>query len=162
MRTGNTRMAGIPIGDLAREQVGAITAGALEKTEAHGYTLKLLPMPLGGTVEVARNVVRLSSELRLQGAIALHVSSEAVAIFEAAAKRYNYPLLLLDTRAPHCALPSVTSDDESGICAAIAHLAALGHRRIALLAGASFDAIVMLRKPLFDGPYSAIVRKRRQ
>lgn len=146
MRTGNTRMIGIVGGDLAWEQVGAMVAGAMEEIESHDYTLKLLPTPLGGTVEAARGVVRRTSELRLQGAIALHLSGQAIEIFEAEAKRYKYPLLLLDTRAPASALPSVVSDDQCGIAAAVEHLASLGHRRIALLAGASLDAIVPLRE----------------
>lgn len=149
MRTGNTRMIGIIGGDLAWEQVGAMVAGALEETESHDYTLKLLPTPLGGTVEAARGAMRRSSELRLQGAIAMHLSREAIEIFEAEAKSYNYPLLLLDTRAPGSALPSVVSDDESGIAAAVEHLVGLGHQRIALISGASSDAIVPLRETAF-------------
>ena len=146
MRTGNTRMLGIIGGDLAWEQVGAMVAGALEEIEPHDYTLKLLPTPLGGSVEAAQGVVRRSSELRLQGAIALHLSRQAIEIFEAEAKRYNYPLLLLDTHAPDSALPAVVSDDNCGIAAAIEHLIGLGHRRIALISGDSDDAMVALRE----------------
>ena len=149
MRTGNTRMIGVLGGDLAWEQVGAMVAGALEEIEAHDYTLKLLPTPLGGSADLVEGAVRRSSELRLQGAIGLHLSESAVALFEAEAKRYKYPLLLLDTRAPNSVLSSVVSEDACGIAAAVEHLAGLGHRRIALIAGAATDAIVPLRASSF-------------
>lgn len=149
MRTGNTRMVGIIGGDLAWEQVGAMVAGALEEIESHDYTLKLLPTPLGGSPEAVRGAVRRSSELRLQGAIALHLSRQAIEIFEAEAKRYQYPLLLIDTHAPGNALPTVVSDDVCGINAALEHLIGLGHRRIALISGAAADEIVPLREAAF-------------
>ena len=150
MRTGNTRMVGIMGGDIGMEQVGKMVAGALEEIESHDYTLKLLPTPAGGSVEAAQGIVRRSSELRLQGAIAMHLSTQAIEVFEAEAKRYKYPLLLLDTRAPDSALPEVVSDDEGGIAAAIEHLVGLGHRRIALISGASSDAIVPVRQRVFQ------------
>ena len=155
MRTGNTRMLGIMGGDIGMEQVGSMVAGALEELEAHNYTLKLLPTPQGGSVEAAQEIASRSSELRLQGAIALHLSREAIAIFEAEANRYGYPLLLLDTRAPQSALPAVVSDDEGGIAAAVEHLVALGHRRIALIAGAQWDDIVPLRQAAFEAALRA-------
>lgn len=149
MRTGNTRMIGILGGDLAWEQVGAMVAGALEEIESHDYTLKLLPTPLGGTADAVAGAVRRSSELRLQGAICMHMSGPAIALFEAEAKRYKYPLLLLDTRAPDSVLPSVVSDDACGIADAVEYLFGLGHRRIALISGAATDAIVPLRESVF-------------
>ncbi len=149
MRTGNTRMIGVLGGDLAWEQVGAMVAGALEEIESHDYTLKLLPTPLGGSADMVESAVRRSSELRLQGAIGLHLSEPAVALFEAEAKRYKYPLLLLDTRARDSALPSVVSEDACGIADAVEYLFGLGHRRIALVAGAAPDAIVPLRESAF-------------
>lgn len=149
MRTGNTRMIGVVGGDLAWEQVGAMVAGALEEIESHDYTLKLLPTRLGSNVDLLESAVRRSSELRLQGAICLHLPEPAIALFEAEAKRYKYPLLLLDTRAPASALPSVVSDDAGGIADAVEYLFGLGHRRIALISGAATDEIVPLRESAF-------------
>ena len=150
MRTGNTRMLGIMGGDIGMEQVGTMVAGALDELEAHDYTLKLLPTPLGGSLESAQEVVRRSSELRLQGAIAMHLSIQAIEVFEAEARRYKYPLLLLDTPAPNSQLPEVVSDDEGGIAAGLEYLIGLGHRRIALVSGALPDALVSLRQTAFE------------
>ena len=149
MRTGNTRMIGTVGGDLATEHVGAMVAGALEELEARGYTLKLLPSPQGGSLEAVQDRVRRSSELRLQGAIALHLAPNAVAAFEAEARRYKYPLVLLDTVSSGAALCETVSDDERGISDAIEHLFALGHRRIGLIGGDPNDAVVPLREAAF-------------
>ena len=149
MRTGNTRMIGLVGGDLAREQVGAMVSGALEELELHGYTLKLLTSRLDDSLEAVQQVFKRGSELRLQGAIAMHLSAQAITAFEAEAKRYKYPLLLLDTRAPGGVLPEVISDDETGVSAAIAHLVGLGHRRIGLISGDVHDVIVPSRRQAF-------------
>ncbi len=149
MRTGNTRMVGIVGGNLASEQVGAMIAGALEELEQHSYTLKLLPLLCDDSLESVQGVLKRSSELRLQGAIALHLSAPAVEAFEAEARRYKYPLLLLDTRGPRGLLPEVISDDEAGIAAAIEHLTGLGHRRIGLISGHALDVIVPARQQAF-------------
>ena len=149
MRTGNTRMIGIVGGDLALEQVGAMISGALEELEAHDYTLKLLTSLRDDSLQAVQEVFKRSSELRLQGAIAMHLSAQAIEAFEAEAKRYKYPLLLLDTRAPNGVLPEVISDDEAGVAAAIEHLVGLGHRRIALISGSGCDVIVPSRRQAF-------------
>ena len=149
MRTGNTRMIGIVGGDLAREQVGSMISGALEEFERHDYTIKLLTSLRDDSLEAVQEVFKRGSELRLQGAIAMHLSAPAIAAFEAEAKRYKYPLLLLDTRAASGFLPEVISDDEAGVAAAIAHLVGLGHRRIALISGNGCDVIVPSRRQAF-------------
>ena len=151
MRTGNTRMIGIVGGNLAMEQVGAMVAGALEEFEMHDYTIKLLNLPHQGSLDAVQGVFKRSSELRLQGAIAMHLSAQAIEAFEAEAKRYKYPLLLLDTRAPNGILPEVISDDEAGVAAAIEHLVGLGHRRIGLISGDIHDVIVPSRRKAFEG-----------
>ena len=150
MRTGNTRMIGIIGGDIGQEHVGRMIAGALEEIESHDYTLKLLPMPWGGSLEAAQGVMRRSSELRLQGAVAMHLSAQAIKFFQAEAKRYKYPLLLLDTRAIEGAPPAVVSDDESGIRAGLDYLIGLGHRRIAMISAAPEDATGQLRQSAFS------------
>lgn len=149
MRTGNTRMIGIVGGNLALEQVGAMIAGALEELEAHDYTLKLLTSLQGDSLEAVQEVFKRSSELRLQGAIAMHLSAAAIEAFETEARHYKYPLLLLDTRTANGSLPEVVSDDQPGVAAAIAHLVGLGHRRIALISGNGCDVIVPSRRQAF-------------
>ena len=149
MRTGNTHMIGIVGGNLALEQVGAMISGALEEFELHGYTVKLLTSLRDDSLETVQEVFKRSSELRLQGAIAMHLSAQAIEAFETEARNYKYPLLLLDTRAPGGVLPEVISDDEAGVAAAIAHLVGLGHRRIALISGDKKDVIVSSRRQAF-------------
>lgn len=155
MRTGNTRMIGIVGGNLAMEQVGAMISGALEEFEMHDYTIKLLTSLRDDSLEAVQEVFKRSSELRLQGAIAMHLSASAIEAFETEARNYKYPLLLLDTRAPNGVLPEVISDDEAGVAAAIEHLIGLGHQRIALISGNAHDVIVPSRRQAFVEALSA-------
>lgn len=127
-----------------------MVAGALEEFERHDYTIKLLTSLRDDSLEAVQEVFKRSSELRLQGAIAMHLSAQAIEAFEAEAKRYKYPLLLLDTRAPNGILPEVISDDEAGVAAAIEHLVGLGHRRIGLISGNIHDVIVPSRRTAFE------------
>lgn len=149
MRTGNTRTIGVVGGNLALEQVGAMITGALEEFEMHDYTLKLLTSLRNDSLEAVQEVFKRGSELRLQGAIAMHLSAPAIEAFEAEAHDNKYPLLLLDTRAANGFLPEVISDDEAGVAAAIEHLIGLGHRRIALISGNGCDVIVPARRQAF-------------
>lgn len=149
IRTGNTRMIGIVGGDLGREQVGRMVAGALEVVDAHDYTLKILPSRPGDSPETVQNVVRLGSQLRLTGVIAMHVPQDTVEKLAVEAKRYGYPMLLLDGRVPGLGLHQVVSDDESGIADVMAHLVSLGHERIAMISGMKLSTIVPSREAAF-------------
>jgi LacI family transcriptional regulator len=48
-------------------------------------------------------------------------------------RRSGLPMVFLDCPAPVPEIDSVTTDNRVGACAAVTHLAACGHRRIAFL-----------------------------
>ena len=130
MRTGDTRMLGFLGGDLSEEHVGKMLSGAVEAADACGYTLKILRL---GDLGNAQQVIRRSSELRLMGVLALHLPALTQADLHAEARRYGYPLVLMDARSDRKDIPQVVSDDEAGIREGVRHLVELGHRRIAFL-----------------------------
>lgn len=131
MRTGNSRMLGSVGGALHEEHVGKMLAGALKAADEQGYTLKIFRLDHMG--DNAREVIRRSSELRLMGVLALHLPFETQDALYKEARRYGYPVVLMDGRSDNADFPQVISDDESGIEAGVEHLAKLGHRRIAFL-----------------------------
>lgn len=58
-------------------------------------------------------------------------------------------MVLINRRTANGAIPSVIPDDAAGIAAAVAHLAKLGHRRIAHLAGPSNTSTGVVRERAF-------------
>lgn len=147
MRTGNTHMLGWIGGELGEEQVGKMLSGALEAADAQGYTLKILRL---GDLGNAQQVIRRSSELRLMGVLALHLPFATQSELHHEAKRYGYPLVLVDGRAGESEIPCIASDDEGGIQAGVDHLVALGHRRIAFISGGEEkSALYSARKDAF-------------
>lgn len=147
MRTGNTHMLGWIGGELGEEQVGKMLSGALEAADAGGYTLKILRL---GDLGNAQQVIRRSSELRLMGVLALHLPFATQSELHHEAKRYGYPLVLVDGRAGESEILGVASDDEGGIGAGVDHLVGLGHRRIAFISGGEEQsALYSARKDAF-------------
>lgn len=146
MRTGNTHMLGWIGGELGEEHVGKMLSGALEAADAGGYTLKILRL---GELGNAQQVIRRSSELRLMGVLALHLPFATQTELHREARRYGYPLVLVDGRAGDEIL-GVASDDEGGIEAGVAHLVGLGHRRIAFISGGEEKSVLFsARKDAF-------------
>lgn len=147
VRTGNTRMLGIVGGDLGLEHVGAMLGGAIEEANRHNYTLKPLPE---FSMPDTREIVRWSSEWRLSGVIALHLTSALLDEMHEESQSYGYPLLLLDTGTQFRDMPQIASDDASGTEAAVEHLVSLGHKKIAYISGEEISTISPLRESLFQ------------
>jgi len=145
MRTGNTLMLGMLGGDTSEEPVGKMVVGALQAADERGYTLKILRDSLGGS---AQQVIRRCSELRLMGVIALHLPPQTLSELRTEARRYGYPLVLMDARSDSD-MPQVVSDDEAGIEAGVAHLAGLGHTKIAFISGEALSTLSALREKAF-------------
>lgn len=143
MRTGNTRMLGWIGGVLGEEHVGKMLDGVLEAADAQGYTLKILRL---GELGNAQQVIRRSSELRLMGVLALHLPVATQSELHCEAKRYGYPLVLMDGRPQEKEIPYIASDDEAGIQEGVDHLVRLGHRRIAFISAGEESAPVSLAR----------------
>jgi LacI family transcriptional regulator len=148
MRTGDTRMLGLLGGNAAEEQVGRMLYGALDAADAQGYTLKILCMnAFGGNVQ---QIIRRSSELRLMGIIALHLSVDVLEELYTEAHEHDTPLVLMDGRCDNCAIPQVLSDDTSGIALGVEHLVQLGHSKIAFICGEEKSGVTTERKVAFQ------------
>ena len=155
MRTGNSRMLGSVGGALNEEHVGKMLAGALEAADEQGYTLKIFRLDRMG--DNARDVIRRSSELRLMGVLALHLPFETQNALYDEARRYGYPVVLMDGRSDNPDFPQVISDDESGIEAGVEHLVQLGHRRIAFLSGGEKNSPLSNKR---EASFRAAMKKR--
>ncbi|MDD5706270.1 MAG: LacI family DNA-binding transcriptional regulator [Kiritimatiellae bacterium] len=135
MVTGQTKVIGFLGSTLSNEYTARMLEGAVRVAQAGGYLMKLLHTDSGASEQ---NALHIAIQQRLAGVISVHADEAFLAKAHAELARHSIPLAILDhttlnlgsRRAPGI---RVLSDDEAGVGAAVRHLAALGHTRIAFL-----------------------------
>ena len=134
LRTGATRTIGFVIGDISNPLMAEIALGAEVTLREAGYTMMLVNSL--GEAQRDASQIQLLQQRRVDGLL-LSVTDETSEDTASALARAGIPAVLIDRDLP--ALPAasaVLSDHAAGITAAMEHLIGLGHRRIALIAGA--------------------------
>ena len=112
----------------------AMLAGLAGVLEPEGIGLTVMSAPRGGgTGAVASAVV--------DGVVVYSVDEESSGLH--AVRRRRLPYVLVD-QEPERGVPSVVVDDRGGAAAAVRHLIALGHRRIAVLTQALGPAVALV------------------
>lgn len=131
LRLGSTRSIGLVVPDIANPFFAAIARSVSAIAHDRGYSVLL------GDAgdDVAREIELLAGLLDRQpdGLVVIPVGqqSDHLRRFETAPP----PVVLVDRGFPLLRLPSVMSDSRQGSFAAVSHLIAHGHRRIACLRG---------------------------
>lgn len=131
MRTGTSRAVGFVVSDISNPVFSAIAKGADAVLHPHGHSLVL-----GNAQNDPGREAELVSALRqrrVDGLIAAVADERAPGL----ADRLNgFPgCVLFDREVPGASADGVLSDHAAGMAGALAHLASLGHRRVALVAG---------------------------
>jgi LacI family transcriptional regulator len=131
LKTSRSFTIGVVIPDLRNPLFPPIARGIEERLEPAGYTSLLANTDNDADRE------RLSFEAlrarQVDGYIAASARRKHPLFHELAAN--GRPLVLVNRTTDDDDLPSVVPDDRDGMHQAVAHVAALGHRRIAHLAG---------------------------
>src|SRR5579864_2257747 len=131
LRTRRSNTVGVLIPDLTNPLFPPIVRGIEDRLAADGY------VALIGNTDADDDRERLVFERmrarHVDGFVSAtaHLSSPLLA--EAAAA--GIPVVLVNRHAKDYGFPAVSVDNERGIALAVAHLVALGHRRIAHIAG---------------------------
>jgi LacI family transcriptional regulator len=131
LRTRRTRLVGLAVPDIANPVFAPIIAGLSAHLADAGYSTIVADVG----ADRARQK-RLTDDLiarRVDGLVLATALLEDGAV--AALLQASLPLVLVNRVAAGLAVPAVTSDDRLGMRLAVAHLIALGHSRIAHLAG---------------------------
>jgi LacI family transcriptional regulator len=145
LKTARTSTVGLVIPDLTNPLFPPIVRGIEDVLTPAGYSAL---------------IVNTDNDLTREETLVESLRSRQVEGLIIATARRDHPLLarlhrlgvkmvLVNRRVDGTDLPSVTADDDAGIGMAVAHLAALGHRRIAHLAGPQVTSTGVTRSRAF-------------
>lgn len=131
MRTGTSRAVGFVVPDITNPVFSAVAKGADEVLHRRGFSLVLAHS--GNDPAHESEQIRMLAQRRLEGLIVAVADERAPGLGERLA-RFR-ACVLFDREVEGSGADVVCSDHAAGMGEALAHLAGLGHRRIALVAG---------------------------
>jgi LacI family transcriptional regulator len=131
MRTGTTRAVGLVVSDFSNPLFSAIAEGADTVLNPHGYSL-VLANSMSDHVRESEAIAALKQR-RVDGLI-VAVADEGAPGLAGRLGAFSASVLV-DREVPGSTADAVCSEHASGMAQALAHLARLGHRRVALIAG---------------------------
>jgi LacI family transcriptional regulator len=131
LKTNRSYTIGVLVPDLTNPLFPPIVRGIQDRLEQAGYTP--LIANTDNDHERERNDFEAMRARQVDGVITATARLDHGVLDEMAAA--GMPIVLVNRRLEDGALPSATADDHEGARLAVAHLAALGHTRIAHLGG---------------------------
>ncbi len=131
LKTNRSYTIGVLIPDLTNPLFPPIVRGIQDRLEAEGYTPLLANT--GNDAQRERNDFEAMRARQVDGFITATAHRHDDLLDEVVAS--GIPLVLVNRSVEDGALSTVAGDDRKGVRLAVAHLAELGHERIALLGG---------------------------
>jgi LacI family transcriptional regulator len=131
LRTNRSFTVGVLIPDLTNPLFPPLVRGLEDRLAAAGYVA--LIGNTDGNDDRERLIVEQMRARRIDGLASATARLRYPLLAQAAAA--GLPVVLMNRMATDHSFPAVSVDNERGIRLAVAHLAALGHRRIAHIAG---------------------------
>lgn len=131
MRTGTTGAVALVVSDISNPLFASIAKAADDALGPRGYSLMVANSSNDPSHE--EELMAALRQRRLDGLV-IAVADEGAAGLRERLEWFQ-AVVLLDREVPSARADSVLSDHATGLAQAIAHLAALGHTRIGLVAG---------------------------
>lgn len=131
LKTSRSSSVGVVIPDLTNPLFPPIVRGVDDVLTAAGYSAFIVSTDNDPDRETA--LVASLRARQVEGLIIATARLRDPLVSRLAAE--DFPLVLVNRRLENPGIPSVTGDDAAGVIEALRHLAALGHRRIAHIAG---------------------------
>ncbi len=132
MTTGKNRMLGFWVMQSNREPVVRVLSGAMKEADEHGYFIKMLGFD-NGALDV--RTLERCVEWRLSGIIAIHAPAATIGELFPQIVQTGIPFVTVDSQPGPAGCLNISANNEDGMRATVAHLADLGHHRIAFLGG---------------------------
>ena len=130
--SGHSHFIGFVVVEPDYEPVAHMLAGALDEADERGYFVKVLR---AHDFHIDQKLIDKCLSLRLEGVVALYLAPGHIDKLHEALQPHDVPVATLETTQPRDWGIRVFSDDAEGCHQVIAHLAELGHRKIAFIAG---------------------------
>ncbi len=146
LRTRKSFIVGVIVPDLTNPLFPPMARGIEEVLAAKGYTALLANTDSDNDRE--RDIFATMQARQVDGFIFATAHREQQMLTEASAG--GVPLVLINRQVDDPSIPFVRSDDAAGIRTAVRHLAELGHRRIAYLAGPLDTSTGWIRRQAFE------------
>jgi len=131
--TGRARMMAVVVSDLTIDPVSHRVAITADLLRARGYATLVFNTHDNPAVE--EECLQMAVAMRVAGVIVSPVDYTANEMHYLALRRDKIPFVIASEFSPGVAVPHLYGDDEKVAAEAVLHLAHLGHRRIAHLAG---------------------------
>jgi LacI family transcriptional regulator len=131
LRTNRTLAIGVVVPDITNSIFPPIIRGVEDAVSEHGYAT--LVVNTDGRFEREAAVFEVLSARGIDGLVVASVERKDEAIARIAA--FGTPIVTVNRRTDDGSICSVTNDDADGIRRMLTHLAALGHRSVAAIAG---------------------------
>jgi LacI family transcriptional regulator len=131
LRTNRTLTIGVVVPDITNSIFPPIIRGVEDAASEHGYAT--LVVNTDGRFEREASVFEVLSARGVDGLVVASVERKDEAIARIAA--LGTPIVTVNRRSDDASICSVTNDDAEGVRRMLTHLAALGHRNVAAIAG---------------------------
>lgn len=132
LRSGRSMSIGFVAGDISNPLIAEIALAAERRFSGDEYTVVIANSQGDALREVAN--IEMFHQRHVDGLL-LSTSNENNADLRAAVRSFPKPIVLLDRDIEGLELPAARFDHARGFSQAVHHLASLGHRRLALIAG---------------------------
>lgn len=145
LRTRRSFTVGVLVPDITNPFFPPVLRGLEDVLLARGYTT--LIANTDDEAQRERTAYETFIERQVEGLV-VGVASLQDQLFDAAVNS-RIPLVLLNRQVGRSDIPAVCSDDDVGMALAVEHLASLGHRSIAHLAGSASSSTGAFRQRAF-------------
>lgn len=145
LKVNRTMTVGMLVPDVTNPLFPPIVRGIEDRCTQAGYTVLIANTDNDDAKE--RSILEVMARRRVDGLIIATAHREYPLLAEVLQE--DYPVVLVNRIADEPSLPSVAGDDHAGIGLAVRHLAELGHRRIAHLAGPADLSTGLIREQSF-------------
>jgi LacI family transcriptional regulator len=145
LRMQRSRMVGVIVPDLTNTMFPPMFRGIEDRLSADGYSAILANSDLRPAKE--RAIIETYLDRRLDGMILASAHLDDAEQLDALARKV--PVVLMNREIADASVTAVIGDDAGGIAEMFAHLAGLGHRRIAHIAGPQDTSTGVARRDAF-------------
>ena len=146
LRTKRSNLVGVVVPDLGNPLFGPLVTGLEVELRQHGFMCLVVHTP--SEPAERRELVAALAHRQVSGLLILAAETDDPLLD--AAREFGLPTVLVNRGFGERRFPSVVNDDRESVRLVVEHLGALGHRKIAHIAGPQSSSTGRARKQAFE------------